>query len=223
MSAEKRITKRQMKGDRLVSTTFKATEYIQKNQTPFVIGTVAILAVFALVVIMRWNTNRKTSEASGILTRAEMSAAVGELNLYFSDLQLLSDNYGGTSAGKIATLRLANNAFDSEDYKTARVFFERIIERYSDDKTILASACAGLAAGLEMQGDFKQAGEYYQKAADASEGEIWASNYLYKAGINYASAGEKEAARTAFKIIEEKYQNTAEYTLARRALAEISY
>ena len=38
MSPAKRITKKQIKEDKLVTTAFKASEYIQKNPTPFIIN-----------------------------------------------------------------------------------------------------------------------------------------------------------------------------------------
>ena len=62
MTGEKRITKRRMKEDKLVSSTFKATEYIQKNQTPFIVGTLVVAAVFVLVVFMRWSGDRKRND-----------------------------------------------------------------------------------------------------------------------------------------------------------------
>jgi predicted negative regulator of RcsB-dependent stress response len=222
MKAEKRITKRQMKGDRLVSTTFKATEYIQKNQTPFVLGTAAIVVVFLLIVFIRWNADRKRNDAAGILTRAEITAAMGDMNQYFAELQNLSDNYGGTTAGKLATLRLANNSFDSEDYTRAEDYFKRIQERYADDKILSAGAAAGLGACYEMRENSIQAADQYDLASRLSEGEYWAASYLYKAGLNYSRAGDKTRAAAAFKLIEEKYQNSSELSAARRALAELN-
>jgi len=223
MSVEKRITKRRMKEDKLVSTTFKATEYVQKNQTPFIIGTIAIIAVFALIVFMRWSGERKRSEAAGILTRAEITAATQNMEQYFADLELLSANYGGTAQGKLATSRLANNYFRAQDYVRAEIYFKRILDRYSNDDILCAAANAGMGAINEVKGDFRQAGEYYEKAAAFGDTPSWASSYLLKAGLDYSKAGDKEKATQALKIIEEKYQNSLELSPARRALAEISY
>jgi len=223
MTGEKRITKRRMKEDKLVSSTFKATEYIQKNQTPFIVGTLVVAAVFVLVVFMRWSGDRKRNEAAGILTRAEITAAMQNMDQYLGDLALLSDNYSATAQGKLATSRLANNYFRSKDYGRAEIYFQRIVDRYSDDRILGAGACAGLGAIYEINGDYKRAAEQYRKAADLSEGQTWASGYLLKAGLDYSKAGDKEKAAEALKIIEDKYQNSPELSPARRALAEISY
>ncbi len=223
MKTEKRITKRRMKEDRLVSTTFKATEYIQKNQTPFIIGTLAVLAVFALIVFMRWSGDRKKSEAAGILTRAEITAAMKNMDQYFSDLKLLSDNYGGTSQGKLATTRLATNYFRTQDYTQAELYFNKILDRYSDDNILCSGANAGLGEISEINGDSERAAEYYKKAAEMGGDQAWASSFFLKAGQNFAKAGDKQQATEAFKTIEDKFQNALELPAARRALAEINY
>jgi predicted negative regulator of RcsB-dependent stress response len=222
MKADKRITKKRIKEDRLVSTTFKATEYIQKNQMPFVIGTIGIVVIFALVVYMRWNSERKRNEAAGILTRAEIIAGMDDLNQYYTDLGHLSDNFGSTPAGKLATLRLASSFFENKDYPNAEKYFKRILDHYSDDVILSAGAAAGLGAIYEIQENYRQAGDNYRRAAELSDGESWAATYLLKAGLNLSKAGDKEQAAAAFKQIEEKYQNSTEFSAARRALAELS-
>ena len=130
MSAEKRITKHTMKEDRLVSTTFKATEYIQKNQTPFVIGTIAIVVIFGAILFIRWSGGRKASDSAALLSRAEMVGAMGQMDQYLTDLQLLSNDYAGTTAGKVATLRLANAYFDQRQFDEAEKYFSEAIEAF---------------------------------------------------------------------------------------------
>jgi TolA-binding protein len=223
MKTDKRMTRHQIKEDRLVSTTFRATEYIQKNQTPFIIGTAVVVALFALVVFLRWSGTRKQDEAASILTRAEITAAMQNMDQYFADLSLLSDNYGGTAQGKLATSRLANNFFHNQDFARAEMYFQRIIDRYSNDQILSAGANAGLGSIYENNRDFARAGEHFKRAADLSDGQAWASGYLLKAGLNYSKAGNKEQAAAALNIIEQKYQNSPEFSSARRALAEISY
>lgn len=161
MKPEKRMTKRQMKEDRLVSTTFMVTEYVQKNKTPFIIGAAALVAIFAVIMIVRWSGERKVAEAASILSRAEMSGGMGQVDQYIADLKLLADDYGGTDAGKIATLRLANSYFEKKEYDNAQRYFEKIMDRYSDDVMIAASAAAGKAACLEVRGNHSEAAKFF--------------------------------------------------------------
>jgi predicted negative regulator of RcsB-dependent stress response len=223
MKPEKRISKKTMKEDRLVSTTFKATEYIQKNQTPFIIGAIAIVAIFSLVMLFKWNTDKKKVDGASILSRAEMTGAMGQMDQYLADLQLLSDNYSGTAAGKIATLRLANNNFDAKKYDNAEKYFDKILDRYSDDKMLAASAAAGKGACLELKSNYAEAAKFYRRAAEFKSGDLWTPNYLLKAGQDFMKSGDKKSAQAAFDEIEKKYANTSESNSARRALAELKY
>ena len=52
MSPAKRITKKQMKEDRLVSSVFKTSEYIQKNPKPFIIVGTAAAVIFIAGIIL---------------------------------------------------------------------------------------------------------------------------------------------------------------------------
>jgi predicted negative regulator of RcsB-dependent stress response len=221
MSAEKRITKRLMKEDRLVSTTFKATEYIQKNQTPFIIGAIALVVIIGAVTLIRYSANRKANESTAVLFQAEMMAAAGQMDQYAANLALLSDNYGGTTAGKIATLRLANLYFDQKDYDKAAIYYTRMMDKYTDDKMVAATGAAGKAACLEAKGNYLQAAKFYEKAASYKSGELWTPVYLLRAGQNYANAGDKKSAEAAYDRIEKQYANSSETNTAKRYRAEL--
>jgi predicted negative regulator of RcsB-dependent stress response len=221
MSADKRPTKRSMKEDRLVSTTFKATEYVQKNQTPFIIGTLAIVVIFVAIMFFKWSGNRKKTESAALLSHAEMLGAVGQMDQYAAELQILADNYGGTSASKIATLRLADNYFSAKQYAQAEKYFNEVLDNYSSDIMAAASAAAGIGAVNEAKGNFAEAAKYYQRAADYKSGELWTPGYLLKAGQNFAKAGDKKSAQAAFDEINQKFATSSENNIAKRSLAEL--
>jgi predicted negative regulator of RcsB-dependent stress response len=221
MNPEKRMTRHRMKEDRLVSTTFKATEYIQKNQMPFIVGAIVIVVIFAAVLFFRWSGDRKRNESSALLSRAEMIGAMGQMEQYTATLTMLADDYTGSTAAKIATLRLANDYFDKKQYDQAIKYFTLLSDKYSSDKLVAASSAAGLGACMEMKGNFLEAGKDYQKAADYKSGDLWTSEFLLKAGQNFAKGGDKKSAEAAYNEIIEKYANSNEITVARRSLAEI--
>lgn len=223
MKAQKRMSKKQIKGDRLVSTTFQATEYIQKNQTPFVIGAVALVVVIVLVSLLKTSTDRRKTEAAMMLSRAELTAAVGETDQYIADLRRLADDYAGTTPGRIATLRLGNYYFAQKQYSDAERYFKLILNKYTSDKLMAAGASVGLGAIYEIQGKYGDAAEHYRNAAAYTPNEIWTPGYLLKAGQNFALAGDKVAAEEAFGEIEKNHQNSSEVNAARRGLAELKY
>lgn len=223
MKVQKRISKKQIKGDRLVSTTFKATEYVQKNQTPFIVGSVVLIVILALVLLLRTSANRKNDEASALLSRGEMIAASGNVDQYVADLRRLADVYQGTPAGKVATVRLANNYFYQKQYDDAKRYFQLILDHYADDNLLSAGASAGLGAVYELQGQYLDAAKSYRRAVEFTPDETWTPGYLLKAGQNFAKAGDKVSAEEAFGEIEKKFANSTDASAARRALAALKY
>jgi predicted negative regulator of RcsB-dependent stress response len=222
MSAEKRITKRLMKEDRLVSTTFKATEYIQKNQTAFIIGGIAVVVIFSAILLIKMNASRKVSESYALLFQSEMVAAGGQMDQYMADLALLADNYSGTTAAKIATLRLANTYFDQTNYDKSESYYTILTKKYSSDKMVATIGAAGIAACYEAKGNFAEAAKYYSQAAAYKSGDLWTPAYLLRAGQNYAKAGDKKSAEAAYDQIEKQYANSSETSTAKRYRAELA-
>ena len=98
MSPAKRITKKQMKEDRLVSSVFKTSEYIQKNPKPFIIVGTAAAVIFIAVILFLWNIDKKNTQAAGYLARAQISYDRGFGDDAVIDLQTVVDNYSNTSA-----------------------------------------------------------------------------------------------------------------------------
>jgi TolA-binding protein len=221
MSADKRMSKRSMKEDRLVSTTFKATEYVQKNQTPFIIGTIAIVVIFAAVMFFRWSGNRKKSDSAALLSHAEMLGAVGQMDQYMAELQLIADDYSGTAASKIATLRLADSYFATKQYDKADNYYTKVLDNYSSDNMAAASAAAGKGACNEAKRNYGEAAKNYQRAADYKSSDLFTPGYLLKAGQNFAKASDKKSAQAAFDEINKKFANSTENNIAKRSLAEL--
>jgi TolA-binding protein len=223
MSVEKRMSKRQMKEDKLVSTTFKVTEYVSKNQTPFIIGVAALIVIASAIMFFNMSSKRSKTDAASLLTQAELNGASGTADQYLADLQNISTKYGSTNAGKIATLRLANTYFSRKQYDKAEQYFDIVLDKYTDDKMLAASAASGKGACREIKSDYATAAKMYKQAADDTPNQIWTPSYLLKAGQNFAKAGNKDEARKVLEEIGTKYANSTESGAAKRTLAELQY
>jgi TolA-binding protein len=221
MSPGKKITKKQMKEDKLVSTVFKTSEYIQKNPKPFYIGGTAVAVVFIAVILYMWNIDKKNTEAAGYLARAQISYDSGLANNAVIDLKTVVDNYSSTDAAAAACFNLSNIYFDNKNYQEALPYFIRMIEDFPGDNMKTAAAAAGAAACHEQLGDRQEAGRYYQMAAEHYPDDMWAPGYLLSAGRNYEAAGDLESAKQVYNVIIENYDRSRELNTAKRSLAEI--
>jgi TolA-binding protein len=221
MSPGKKITKKQMKEDKLVSTVFKTSEYIQKNPKPFYIGGSVVAIVFITVILYMWNIDKKNTEAAGYLARARISYDSGLLNDAIGYLTSVVDDYPTAESAADACFMLANVYFDNQNYQEALPYFIKMIEKYPSDKLKVGSSAAGAASCYEQMGDRQEAGRYYMMAAELYPDKLWAPGFLLNAGRNYRAAGDLESARRAYNDIIENYQNSRELNTAKRSLAEI--
>lgn len=221
MSPGKKITKKQMKEDKLVKTVFKTGEYIQKNPKPFYIGGSAVAIVFIAVILYMWNVDKKNTQAAGYVARAAISFDSGQTNQAITDLKTVIDDYSSTKSAGDACFTLANIYFENKNYQEALPYFLKMIENYPVDKMKVAAAAAGAGACNEQMGKRQEAGRYFRMAADQYPDKMWAPGYLLEAGRNYRAAGDLEAAKQAYNYIIDNYQTSREFNTAKRSLAEI--
>ena len=223
MSPGKRITKKQMKEDKLVTSAFKTSEYIQKNPKPFIIGGAAVSIVFIAVILFMWNADKKNLEAERYLVRAQIANDSGLLNDAIIDLKTVIDNYSNTQSAGQACFLLANIFFENKNYEEALRYFKKMVSDYPQDNMKAGGSAAGAAACHEELGDRGEAGRYYQMAANINPVEMWAPGYLLEAGRNFTVAGDLELARSAYNEIINSFNNSREINAAKRSLAEISF
>ncbi len=223
MSPARRITKKQIKEDKLVTTAFKASEYVQKNPTAFVIGGVGVVVIFVAVILMMWSADRKRNEAATLLARAHLAFDSGQADAAISDLRELAEGYSGTEPAARATFMLANYNFQEKNYAEALSYYNKVIAGYDKDKMMLSSAVAGAAACEEIDGNRLEAGRLYLQAARIFPDELWAPDYLFRAGVNFVAAGDTASAKIAYSEIDSSYGSSLQANKARRSLAEINY
>ena len=221
MSPAPRITKKQMKEDRLVSTAFKASEYVQKNPKPFIYGGVAAAIVFIAILLFYWNADKKNDTAALYLARAQVANDRGLTNEAISDLKSVVNDYPSSKSAATSCFILSNILFDNKNYEEALQYFTIMVQKYPGDQMKAAAAAAGAGACNEQLGDRQEAGKYFKMAADLYPEEMWAPNYLLRAGVNYTAAGDTASAREAYNELITQYAKSRDINTAKTSLAEI--
>lgn len=133
-------------------------------------------------------------------------------------LKEIADDYGGTSAGNLATYYTAHAYYQTEQYDQALTYFGEF------DKTsdfLGASAYAAQAAIYETRGEFAQAAETYQTAASHFESDLTTPRYLLRAGRASEKAGNYEAAADAYRQITTDYPDAQQVEDAEIFLARV--
>jgi tetratricopeptide (TPR) repeat protein len=207
---KKKISKKEIKQDALVTTYARVTAYYEENKRTIGIATTVIaLAVIAILVMLK---NRSDANESAMLQLGQVqelfaggqyqAAIDGVPERNVPGLKAIVDNYGSSRGGELARFMLASALFELGKYDEALQQFE---DFSAPDAMLAASRFAGIAQCYEARKNYKEAAEYFEKAAGKNTKDISAPEYLSHAARNYGLTGEKERAIELYKRLKKNY------------------
>jgi len=74
-----KVTKHMMKEDRLVTTTFKLTKYVQKHSREFMIAGAGVVVVILVVLFVISSNRGRNQKAAELLGKARVELESGEV------------------------------------------------------------------------------------------------------------------------------------------------
>ncbi len=232
LKPKKKITKKEIKQDTLVTSYAKLTTFYDANKKYFNYAFTALIVIVVAIVIYtnnrKANNEKAATELGKILPIYEATtndptqiklAIDGVPERGIMGLKAIVDNYGSTSSGEIARLYLANCFLSMGNYDEALKNFD---DFDSSNDLLNASAKAGLASCYEAKGDYKKAAVEYEKAASTFNNEINTPDYLLSAAICYGKAGEKEKAVSILKHLKKEFPKSSNAREADRYISQFS-
>ena len=227
LQAKRKISKRELKQDALITSYMKATTFYGENKKNISIGlTIAVVLIIVSVVYIN-NRNANNEKATTDLGKVYQYFDSGQYQLAIDGvpqqnivgLKSIVEEYGSTPSGEMAKFYLANAYFQLGKIDKAMTQFED----FSPGGEILAaSRLAGIAACHEAKGNWKEAAGNFEKASTNHEPDAEAAENLNNAARNYALAGDKEKALTLYKKLKKNYPTTTFARDADRYIAQLS-
>ena len=224
---KKKISKREMKQDALVTSYARATAYYEEHKRPIgIIATVVAIAIIALLVIVKNRSDANKSamlqlgQVQEVFATGQYQAAIdGVPGRNIPGLKAIVENFGSSRGGELARFMLASAYFELKMYDEALREFE---DFSAPDAMLAASRFAGIAQCYEARGNHKDAAEYFEKAAGEDAKGIAAPDYLSQAARNYGLAGEKERAIELYRRLKKNYASSSYAREADRFIAQLS-
>jgi len=210
LKPRKRISKKQLKEDKLVTFYFKASSWLQDHTRVLTLGLAALVVV--IVGATLYGNSRRSSEQAASVELARATRAY-ESKDYQNALTLLSnlvDSHGSTRSGKLGRLYLGQTFLLTNDYDNAQLHFEKFISSYKDESYLTAAAMKGVAACLEQKGDYAGAADYYQRAVKKYPKSILAPQLLLRAARCHALTDQRDQARALYDRIVADYPESQE-------------
>lgn len=223
MSPEKRISKSQIKHDKLVTFALKSGEYIQQNKNYFIYAAAGVVAIVAIIFLFNYLGNKKEAEANEVFGKAQLAGAMNQGSLAITDYQTILDNYSSTDVASRACFFIADIYTRQKNYDSAAVYYQKFVDNFSDDKIMLPAAYVGGGNAYEQKRVFDKAGEFYLKAAELANDDYRSPDYYMDAGRAFTEANNMDRAKEAYQQVVDKFRRSQLYSEARKKIAEIEY
>jgi tetratricopeptide (TPR) repeat protein len=201
LKPKKKITRQDLKEDKLVKTTLQVKTYLEENNKQVLYFVLGVFAIVLIIMWYRYSSQKTSQEAEAQLGMAQIEFNNANYERAANRLRNLIQQYKGTGEAKQGLFLLANIYYQYEDYKQAREYFKEFVDTYSGSDILLASGYAGLAACYENEKNFTEAGRLYEKAAKIAREFVESDNYFYLAGICYKKAGDLPKAKQQFETL----------------------
>jgi tetratricopeptide (TPR) repeat protein len=223
LNPEKRITKAQMKQDKVVTFALKSGEYIQQHKNNFIYAAIGVVAIVAIIFLFSYMGNKKEAEAVQIFGKAQLAGAMNQGALAITDYLTILDNYGSTDIASRACFFIGETYARQNKFDSAAIYFQKFVSDFNDDVSLLPAAYAGGGNAYEQTRQFDKAGEFYFKAAEIANDDFRSPDYYMSAGRAYMQGSNSAKAKEAYQKVVDKFRRSQVYSEARKKIAEIDY
>ncbi len=219
--SRKRLSKKQLKGDRFVERTFDWAHWIETHRTQ-AIGAVVVLVLIGLGFFLWRQSARSADEQASVeFLRARQSYFAGNWALAASDLSGFLARHGGSSYDDDATFFMADAMYQAGQFPQAIEALEAFLDEH-EDSPLADNARELMAASYQQAGQMPQAIALYQRALEEAETDAARIEHREALARIYEAQGDKESAANQYRAIVELDPEGDAAREARRKLVEVT-
>lgn len=221
LKPRRRLTKKQIKEDKLVTYYFKAIDFINYNSKIVFGALIGVIAIVALLYLYNWSKKNAEMSASLELTKAREELKSSQSEKAIDILRSMINNYSGTKSAGRGVFHLANVMYSQGNYAEAFNYYKKYIDDYDDDPILSSSSYSGMGACMEQQEEFLKAADYYKKGAQKYSKNFEAPQQLMAAARCYKLANNRAQAEKMYQNVIDKYPDSAQKRDAELYLSEL--
>jgi tetratricopeptide (TPR) repeat protein len=211
LAGKKRISKKEMKEDKLVTSYYSTYNFLMENQAKILIGLGAVALIIIAVILISNKRSDDNFEAARLLAKVIplyesnlfQEAIDGQPSSNIVGLKKIVDDFGSTENGENAKIYLANSYSLLGRWEEAY----KLYDSFGGSNLLFEStSLAGQAHYYEIKGDYKKASSLFEKAAKISKTNPSNAEYLFKSALNLMKLGKNNEAKSIFKEIKNEYK-----------------
>ncbi len=222
LKPRKRITKKKIKEDKLVTTYFKTLDFFKENSQKISIALIAMLAVVIIVVMIVRSKRTAELQASEQLAKANVAIMQTEHQEAIDILLSMVENYSGTKSAARGIYLLGKVYYAQEDYEKSLFYFKQYLDDYANDRILTSASYSGVGSSLEEQAKYAEAAEYYYKGATKFSDNFNAAQQLMDAARCYTLANQYAKAKSCYQMIIDEYEDGGLTSDAKLYLAKLN-
>lgn len=219
-----KLTKKEIKEDRIGETVAKVWEYARSHLEIVGGGALAVVIIILAVAIFLQNKVRSEADAllpfdnaQGIYLQAQNPQDLEKAIAQFEDI---AKRYGNTASGRKALLYLGLSYRRIAAHERAITYFRGFLAKREKNDLLRAAGEEGLAACYEDKGDFKEAARLYgEMAGHFAKDPLPATRALLAAGRCYEILKDYASARKTYQEILDRFPASPRSYDAKVALA----
>ncbi len=216
LTKKKKLSKREIKEDKLVTTYYKVYNYFLENKNRLGMYAGGLVVVIAVIYFYLNNKASNNEQASLQLSRvvglydagSYLEAIEGRQGTNLVGLKKIVSEYGSTENGEVAKIYLANSYQMLGKVEDAFKYYE---DYGGKNEIYKATALSGQAGYYAYKKDFEKAADLFLNASRVSKENALNPEYILKAAINYIEAGNKEEAKELLETIRKDYQTSTAF------------
>lgn len=221
LKPKRKLTRREMKEDKLVTFWFQALDFIQNHTREIAIG---VAAVTVAIAVSAWHSHQQEQNeesASVVLAKARAAYDNQQLDLAIKYFGEVVNSHENTSSAKLAMIMLGNAFMQEAEYQSAEEYYRKFLDNYGSDPLLSPAAAAGIAATYDERGEYAKAGELYEQAARKYAASYRAPELLMRAARCFRLVGDSDATLRVINLLLEKYPKSEVVEDAKLVKAEM--
>jgi TolA-binding protein len=216
----KRLTKEELKEDRVMVALTEAADYARKNARWIGGGAALFVVIVVVAILITQGRIKAEQDASVAMAQAQGMYFSGDFSQASTQFQSVVDRYGSTKAARSALLFQGNSLLATNNNAGAEQAFRKFLSKGKVDPVQEAAAQRGLGGSLLGQDKYPEAAEAFAAAGKTTGNPLAADDWL-QAGLAYAKAGRKDDAAKAFQTIVDDFPQSQAVNEARERLQEV--
>ena len=145
MGSRKRLKKRQIREDQLVTTTLRVSQFIQDHFTQVISGVIILVAAIGVILFTANVRRNAAAEAEAEFAIAMNAYKYTDRSAAAASFRGVTDRYGSHQGGIVALYFLGECYLSQFLYDAAIIAFERL-KRLSRDRQAVGSKVVGAVA-----------------------------------------------------------------------------